>query len=170
MPRLFLPQSILGGCLIVLYCTLALAACRTSEPTAQEMETWTRILGTWEYRSQGIQRLDRGTIHIFVRDGRLVGRIQDAWSGDREATVRLYGSTMTLDMTYYRIKGSVRNGRFVATLDRSPWTVSRPTRQQRTTGTFVARRIRSGGTGLPSRHGCEPLLREHSYICPSLFQ
>lgn len=170
MPRPSVPQSILGGCLIVLCCTLTLGACRTSEPTAQEMETWTRVLGTWEYRSQGIQRLDRGTIHIFVHDGRLVGRIQDAWSGDREATVTLYGSTMTLNLTHYRIRGSVRNGRFIANLDQSKWAVSRPTRQQRAAGTFVAQRIQSGGTGLPSRHGCEPLLREHTYICRSLFQ
>jgi len=128
-----------------------------------------RVVGTWKYRTDGIPFLQRGSLHITVQDGELVGRLQDSWQGSVQARVNLQGNRMTLDTRRGRIEGQLDHDHFRGTVRPDQWDISRTAPHSQSTGYFLARRIR-GPSVLNNLKdlGCTSLLRESSYACSAL--
>ena len=124
----------------------------------------------WEYRTDGTHALERGTLHISVEDGRLVGRIKDRWRGKIEAPIRLHGSHMELNLDRVRITGRLQRGRYEAYVHREFFSVAEQSARRPSRGYFIAQRVRSqSALGNFPDAGCTSLLRESSYVC-STFQ
>lgn len=149
---------------IVLMIGATFAGCSSSR-TAQEVDERVQALGTWEYHTRGLRALDRGTLQIETRDGKLVGRLQDSWRGQIEAEVRLQGSYMELTVDRLRITGQITGNRFSATVRRSRWDVTQDQNRRERAGSFTARRVGSGAVIDNEQFGCPSLLREDSYAC-----
>ncbi|MFB6246967.1 MAG: hypothetical protein ABEL97_00175 [Salinibacter sp.] len=143
-----------------------ITACASSRTAQERADDRSKVVGVWEYRTNGTNVLQRGTLRISVEDGRLVGQIRDTWQGTVEARVSLHGSRMEIDLRRLRISGRVRRGRFKASIRREFETLTVRPRRQRRQGYFVAQRVRStADTDNRTRYGCRSLLREHSYKC-----
>lgn len=142
---------------------------RSADEIVAERE---RVVGTWEYKTDGIRSLQRGSLRITVQDGELVGRLQDSWRGTVHARIRLQGNRMSLDLDRLRIAGTLEDGYFRGSVRSSAWDMSRSTdRPSQSTGYFVARRVRSTSVLNNLRDlGCASLLRESSYRCSALPQ
>ncbi len=170
--RRFFPGPVFVTVLAVgLFCIAGglLCACssqRAPEETANDRAT---VLGVWKYRAHGTDALDRGTLQIHVRDGRLRGRIQDRWRGTEEADVLVENGYMDIRLNQVRISGRISGERFEATIRSEFWDLSESGNRRSGTGSFVARRIRKGSTDDDDTDfGCPSLLREQSYACSSL--
>lgn len=147
---------------------LALTACssRTAEEIADDRA---QVLGTWEYQTDGIRSLQRGTLQITERDGKLVGQIQDSWRGRIEARVDVRGPYMALDFDRLRITGQLERGRFAGSVRNELWDVSHSRTHGGSDGYFVARRVHSKSTmDEVTDFGCASLLHESSYACSAL--
>lgn len=154
------------GIVFVVLAGLVVTGCASSRSAQERADDRSKVLGTWEYRTNGTSALQRGTLQISVEDGRLVGTLQDSWRGTVEARVNLYGSRMELDLDRIRISGRIRQGRFEATIRREFENMSVRPRRERRGGYFLAQRVRSSaGTNTRTQYGCPPLLREQSYEC-----
>lgn len=141
-------------------------ASRTAEEIADERA---QVLGTWEYNADGIHALQRGTLTITVRDGKLVGQIRDRWRGKINADVNLQGRHMELSLQDIRITGQIERGRFTGSVRQPTWDVSRSRVRRQSDGYFVARRVRSESVmGEATDYGCASLLRESSFRCSPL--
>lgn len=155
--------------LLVLAAGVLGCAPRSAEEVAADRA---RALGTWEYQTDGIGVLQRGTMRITVDDGHLVGRFQDSWRGEVQARVMLQGPRMELDLDRVRITGRIERGRFRGTVHTPIWDVSQPRAQQsRSAGAFLARRVHSESLLQElTEFGCSSLLRESSYTCSPLLR
>jgi hypothetical protein len=153
-------------CLVgILLISLSLGGCASTR-TAQEVTERTRALGTWEYRTQGIDGLQRGTLQIVTRDGDVIGRFRDQWRGQFEAEIQLQGTRMVIEIDRLRITGEIMDDQFTGTAQAPTWDVTHRSRRRQSPGRFAARRIRQqDGTGGDERFGCPSLLRETSYAC-----
>lgn len=144
---------------------VGLSACtsRTAEEIAEDRA---RVLGSWEYQTDGIAALQRGTLQISAHKDTLVGRIQDTWRGTLEARVSLRGAHMELQLDRVRITGDLEGNRFTGSVQKPVWDTARGDPWRGSTGYFVARRVRSeSATGARNNLGCPSLLREVSYAC-----
>lgn len=154
--------------LVLLLC-VAVGGCapRTAEEVAADRA---RVLGTWEYRTNGIGALQRGTLQIMVQDAKLVGRFQDSWRGQVQAKISLHGTRMELNLDLVRIQGRLEHGRFTGSVHRPLWDVSRSSvRGRGSDGQFVARKVQDPETvNDGSDLGCASLLHESSYTCKAL--
>lgn len=150
------------GVLLINVCLCGCASTRT----AQEVTERTRALGTWEYRTQGIDGLQRGTLQIVTRDGDVIGRFRDQWRGQFKAEIQLQGTRMVIKIDRLRITGEITDDQFTGTAQAPTWDVTHRSRRRQSPGRFAARRIRQqDGTGGDERFGCPSLLRETSYAC-----
>jgi hypothetical protein len=146
-----------------------LAGCSSSRPPEAIAADRARVLGTWTYRTDGVGRLERGTLQIRVKDGRLLGRLQDQWRGTVTARVRLQGRHMELALNEVHITGRVHRDRFEGAVRRSYWDVSQDGNRRASTGYFVARRVRRAeATATREDLGCPALLYERSFRCSAL--
>ena len=154
-----------------LFCFLAVLLLGCSSRTAEEVaEERAHVLGTWEYRTQGMSALHRGTFRIVEEDGHLTARLRDNWRGEVQVQVSLQGRQMELTLNRLRIAGRLDDNRFVGYVQTPYWDASRSRlRRQKYPGRLVAQRIRRGSGG-PDRteYGCPSLLRESSYTCSPL--
>lgn len=140
---------------------------RSADEMVSERE---RVVGTWEYKTDGIPFLQRGSLHITVEDGKLVGRLQDSWRGSLQARINLQGNRMTVEVDRGRIEGRLDRDHFRGTIRPRQWDLSRSVEgHSQSTGYFLARRVRSTSL-LNNRRdlSCPSLLRESSYACPAL--
>lgn len=154
-------QWLLGFLLL----SLCLGGCAPTR-TAQEVNERTRAIGTWTYRTQGIDGLQRGTMQIVARDGEVIGRFRDQWRGQFEAEIHLHGTRMVIDIDQLRIAGQIVDGQFTGRARAPTWDVTSRSRRRQSPGRFLARRIRQrDGTGGDDQFGCPSLLRETSYAC-----
>lgn len=154
------------GIVLLVLAGLVVTGCASSRSAQERADDRSKVLGTWEYRTNGTSALQRGTLQISVEDGRLVGTLQDSWRGTVEARVNLHGSRMELDLNRIRISGRIRQGRFKATIRREFESVSVRPRRERRGAYFLAQRVRSSaGTDTRTQFGCPSLLREQSYEC-----
>jgi hypothetical protein len=155
---------------LLLIAGLLLSALGCSSRSAEEIVSdRARVLGTWEYRTDGIGSLQHGTLRITMQEGRLVGRLQDSWRGQVEARVLLRGPRMELDLRRIRIRGRLDVNEFRGTVRRPFWDASRTNARRQQTGSFVARRVRRGSlVDDLTELGCASLLRESSYRCSPL--
>lgn len=150
--------------LLIILVTSVCAGCTSSRSVEEIASDRASVLGTWEYQTENIQRLHRGTLHIEVQNGRLKGRLQDRWRGRVEADIHLHGSTMELELDRIRISGRLRNDRFIASVRSSLGNVT--TTRRAGTGVFLAKRVRrSTDAGNADDLGCPSLLYEGSYAC-----
>lgn len=157
-------RSLLG----VLLLSMCLCGCAPSR-TAQEVSERMRALGTWEYRAQGIDALQRGTVQIVTREGDVIGRFRDQWRGQFEAQIQLQGTRMVIVIDQLRITGQITDGQFTGTAQAPTWDVTRQSSRRRSPGRFAARRVQQqAGTNGDDRFGCPSLLRETSYACSPL--
>jgi hypothetical protein len=159
-----------GPCLVlgVMLFGSALGGCATSRPDTTVDEQM-QVLGTWEYWTDGISLLQHGTLQIETRDGTLVARFRDQWSGSFDARVRLRGTRMEIVFDRLRITGHLANDAFRGTARTPEWDVTRQSARRETPGTFRAQRIRPPlAADERSRYGCPSLLRETSYACSPL--
>lgn len=164
MPPLAQTVTILRRLLVVILVAEALAGCVSSRSVEELASDRAAVLGTWEYRTEGIRSLHRGTLYIAVQDGRLTGRLQDRWRGRVEAQVQLHGSTMELDLDRIRISGRLQDNRFVASVRSSMGAVT--TNRRSASGLFIAERVhRSTASSENVDVGCSSLLYEGSYVC-----
>jgi hypothetical protein len=146
---------------------VGLSGCASSRTAEQVAQNRAAVLGTWEYRTDNISALQRGTFQVMVKDGRLKGRFRDSWRGDLEAQVNIHGSHMELALDRIRITGRLEQNRFTAAVEPEIWDVS-ISGNRRSTGYFVARRVRSYSVFDDiGDFGCPSLLRESSYECSS---
>ncbi len=138
----------------------------TSSRTAQEVaKNREAVLGTWEYRTDNISSLDRGTFQVIVEDGQLRGRFRDKWRGNLEAQVNIHGTHMELALDRVRISGRLEENRFRASVRSGFWDVS-TNGNRRSKGYFVAQRVQNGAVlDDVNNFGCPSLLREESYAC-----
>lgn len=155
------------GIVLFVLAGLVVSGCGSSRSAPERADDRSKVVGTWEYRTNGTSALQRGTLRISVEDGQLVGQLQDSWRGTVEARVNLYGSRMELTLTRIQISGRIRQGRFEAAIRREFESMSvRPRRERRRGGYFLAQRVRSStGTAPRTQYGCRPLLWEQSYEC-----
>lgn len=164
MPHLVQTVAVLRRVLLATLVTGAFAGCTSSRSVDEIASDRASVLGTWEYRTDGIPRLHRGRLHITVQNGRLKGRLQDRWRGTVEARVQLHGSRMELDLDRILISGRVREDRFVGSVRTSMGTVT--TNRRSASGVFIAKRVRrSTDSGSTDDFGCPSLLYEGSYAC-----
>lgn len=154
------------SCALLLLAVLLCSGCAPTRSATERAEDRSRVVGTWEYRTNGTSVLQEGTLRIHVQDGRLVGQLRDSWQGTVEARVTLYGSRMELELNRIRISGRLRQGRFEAAIRREFEQMSVRPRARRRPAYFVARRVRRAtASDNRERYGCRSLLREHSYQC-----
>lgn len=155
-----------GFVLLALTLTVGFAGCASSRSAEDVITDRERVLGTWEYRTDGIRALQRGTLRITTRDGILVGRLQDSWRGRLDAQITLRGGTIQLEIDRLRLVGELRADRFTASARRPVWDVSGGVSRRRSTGFLVAQRVRRGTIWTsPTDLSCPSLLREVSYAC-----
>lgn len=158
-----------AGAAVVLALAISLCLGCTSRSAEEIAAQRTRVLGTWEYQTNGIRALERGTLYVSERDGELVARIQDRWRGQIEGDINLRAPRMELDLDHLRIRGRLEQGRFVGSVQTQTWSVSQSRGQRQRRGQFVARRVSSKSpTDAADRFGCSPLLWESSYACSPL--
>lgn len=149
--------------------TVGVAGCASSRSTEDVPNDREKVLGTWEYRTDGIRALQRGTLRITTRDGTLVGQLQDSWRGRIDAQVTLRGGTIQLEIDRLRLVGELRADRFTASARRPIWDVTGGFSQRSSTGILVAQRVRRATLWNSSPDlGCPSLLREASYACSPL--
>ncbi len=143
-----------------------LAGCASSRTAEEIAADRAQVLGTWKYETNGISTLQQGTLQIQMTDGQLVGRFNDRWRGQIDAHISLHGSHMEMNLNRFRITGEIEDGRFTGSVYRPTWDVSRAQARSRSSGSFIARRVRSGSiSDAPANFGCASLLREGSYAC-----
>jgi hypothetical protein len=83
-----------------------------------------------------------------------------------DAQISLHGSYMEVNFNRFRITGEIKHGRFAGSVYRPTWDVSRSEARSRSSGSFIARRVRSGSiSDVLADVGCASLLREASYAC-----
>ena len=156
---------------LVLFTLLIIFGCssRSAEEIVAERE---RVVGTWKYKTEGIGYLQRGSLHITVQDGQLVGQLQDSWRGSVQARIDLRGNRMVLNVNQLRIAGQLEHGHFRGTVRPDVWDVSQSAdRRSRSTGYFIARRVRTTSVLSNLKDlGCPSLLRESSYACSALLR
>ena len=156
-----------GACgVVLLLLATVLAGCASSRSAADLAEARSKVVGVWEYRTNGTTLLQEGTLRISIVDGRLVGRLRDSWRGEVTARVTLYGPRMELHLDRARISGRLHSGWFEAAIRRDFAEMSVSPTRRRSAGSFVAQRIRTTpATDGRDRYGCPSLLREGSFLC-----
>jgi len=142
------------------------ASSRSAEEIAKDRAA---ILGIWEYYTEGVSVLQRGTFRVRAQGGDLMAHFQDSWRGQFEVDLDLRGSRMEFEIDRLRISGQVLQGEFSGSIRRPLWDVSRESPHRQSIGYFEARRVRSSsGNRTQINYGCPSLLREASYICSPL--
>lgn len=156
-----------GVCgLVLLLLGPVLGGCTATRSAAELAEARSKVVGVWEYQTNGTTFLQDGTLRISIVDGRLVGRLRDSWRGKVTAQVSLYGSRMELDLNRVRITGQIRRGWFEAAIRPEFAEVAVSPNRRRPPGYFVAQRVRSSAaSNVRDRYGCRSLLREGSFLC-----
>jgi hypothetical protein len=166
MPSVFLPPlptgKAIGMVLLLLALMVGCSTTRTPEDVAAEHA---KVVGVWEYRTDGTGALQRGTLRVFVEEGRLKGRLQDSWRGQVDALIQIRGSRMELRLDRVRISGRLRENRFEGVVQHNNWDVTSSGPHHSTSGRFVARRVQNSSGESSEDFGCPSLLRESSYIC-----
>jgi hypothetical protein len=161
MRRHFLPTL---APLLVL-CAGLLVGCASSQSAEEKAAARAAVIGTWEYRVDGMAPLDQGVFQITTRNGRLRGIVQDRRLGRLRARVDVGNSRLELAFDDLRISGFIEDDKFTGYLRRRQWDVSTRSRYRRRSrfrsASLFARRVESGvSADKPSALECEPLLRE----------
>ena len=167
-PSLLVWLFVLGGLIM-------LSGCTSSRPPEERRAQQAQALGTWQYRVTGSPLLDRGSIQIEREGDRLYAVLRDERRGPLRARVTVREDRMELRLDQVVVSGSLEDGRYRATVEWVTWDVrgSRsfarsPQSASRTRGILTAQRRGTEGRGFSPTDRCRPLLRESTYLCPSL--
>ena len=167
-PLLLVWALLLGG-------LIALSGCTSSRPPEERRAEQAQALGTWQYRVTGSPLLDQGSFQVEREGDRLYAILRDARRGPLQARVSVRDDRMKLRLDQFVVSGRLDEGRYRATVELATWDVRddpsvgrSPQAARRTRGTLTAQRQETGGRGFSRSNRCRPLLRESSYICPSL--
>lgn len=151
---------------LALVLLVALIGCVSSRSPEEVASERAEVLGTWEYQTEGINILQRGTLRITEENGDLIGRFRDSWRGKLDVEIALQGSHMEFTLDDYRVSGQLTNGEFTASIRRPLWDVSRSHPDPQPVGYFEARRLqREAAQNEFTDLGCHSLLRESSFTC-----
>jgi hypothetical protein len=158
----FLRATTVGA---VIGIVLLLVGCSTTRAPEEVAADHEKVVGMWEYRTEGTGVLQRGTLRIFVEEGRLKGLLQDSWRGEIDALVQIQGARMELELDRVRISGRLRENRFEGVVQQRKWAVTTQGTPRSSPGRLIARRVQKPSAAAAEEFGCPSLLRESSYIC-----
>ena len=139
--------------------------CASSQSAEEKAAARASVIGTWEYRVDGMAPLDQGVFQISTKNGRLRGIVQDRRLGRLRARVDVGNSRLELAFDDLRISGFIENDTFTGYLRRRQWDVSTRSRYRRRSrfrsASLFARRVKSAvSADKPSALDCRSLLRE----------
>lgn len=151
--------------LLFALCAGVLGGCASSQSAQEKAAARAAVVGTWEYRVEGIAPLDQGVFRITTKDGRLRGIVQDRRLGRLRARVDVSDSRLELMFDDLRISGYIEDDEFTGYLRRRQWDVSTRRRYRRRSrfrsASLFARRVQSGtAADTPSILECRSILRE----------
>lgn len=150
---------------LLVLCSGLVIGCASSQSAQEKAAAQAAVIGTWEYRVDGVAPLDQGVFQIARKNGRLQGIVQDRRRGRLRARVDVGDSRLELSIDDFRISGFIEDDQFTGFLRRRQWDVSTRSRYRRRSrfrsASLFARRVQSAVTAeKPSALECRPLLRE----------
>ncbi len=151
--------------LLFALCAGVLGGCASSQSAKEKAAARASVIGTWEYRVEGIAPLDQGVFQITKKNGRLRGIVRDRRLGRLRARVDVNASRLELALDGLRISGYIEDDEFTGYLRRQQWDVSTRSQYRRRSRSrsvsLFARRIQGGtAADTPSILECRSLLRE----------